>query len=145
MANSGPKQKRVDIKKALGLYRKGHTIVEVAAIMGETRGLIHDRLKSAGYIARPRIKRDQSGSHNASWKGPKALYEALHVRVSAARGKPRKCAMCESGQERRYEWANMTGDYTNIYDYVRLCVGCHHRLDSTITNIKKMRANGFHS
>lgn len=78
---------------------------------------------------RPAAKRDQSGAKNHMWKGDAAGYQALHLRVEASRGKPRKCAMC-ARTSGRFEWANMTGNYADVWDYMRLCQKCHAAYDA---------------
>ena len=79
---------------------------------------------------RSTAKRNQKGAANHSWKGENAGYTALHLRVDAARGKPMRCEWCEDQTNNRYEWANLTGNYTNVWDFVRLCVSCHRTYDS---------------
>lgn len=32
-------------------------------------------------------------------------------------------------ETRVYHWANVTGDYANPEDYIRLCAPCHYRFD----------------
>ena len=58
-----------------------------------------------------------------------AGYQALHLRVESTRGKPKKCAFCQRTSG-RFEWANMTGDYADVWDYIRLCVSCHRAYDA---------------
>lgn len=77
---------------------------------------------------RPKIKRDQKGSKNSSWRGDAATYSALHARVETARGKPSVCEEC-GRTDGRFEWANLTGNYADTSDYKRLCVSCHRHLD----------------
>jgi len=38
---------------------------------------------------------------------------------------------------KKYEWANLTGLYDNIFDYVRLCCSCHKKKDGIIKNITR--------
>jgi hypothetical protein len=80
---------------------------------------------------RPAIKRDQAGANNSSWKGQDATYTAFHLRVQVARGKPSRCSACDC-TEGRFEWANLTGDYADVNDYIRLCTRCHRRFDARI-------------
>jgi hypothetical protein len=58
-------------------------------------------------------------------------YASAHIAVSKARGKPAECVDCGlTGPENGpYEWANLTGDYTNVYDYRRMCRSCHRKFD----------------
>lgn len=68
------------------------------------------------------------GERNPAWRGTDASYQAKHMRVYAARGRPSECESC--GQTTgRMEWA-CVGDYDNVYDYRRMCVPCHRRMDA---------------
>ena len=82
-------------------------------------------------------KRNQAGVNNDSWKGDDAGYKALHYRVSKKRDKPKYCSMCETTTAKRYEWANTTGKYEDVYDYIRVCKSCHSKIDKIINNITK--------
>jgi hypothetical protein len=79
---------------------------------------------------RSSAKRNQRGEANHMWKGDNAGYKALHLRVDSIRGKPMRCEWCNSENNNRYEWANLTGVYTDVYDFVRLCINCHRAYDA---------------
>jgi len=71
------------------------------------------------------------GSTNGMWKGKEASYSAFHHRLTAIRGKPKKCEVCgENNPSKRYEWANLKGDYPDPYDYKRMCTSCHRKFDN---------------
>ena len=123
------------LDKAIKLYETGLTQVEVAQKLGTTQRVIFRLFKNANYKCRVAKKRNQTGEANASWKGVKAGYAALHYRVQKLRGTPSFCSMCETTTAKRFEWANVTGDYSNIYDYIRLCKSCHSKYDNIIINI----------
>jgi hypothetical protein len=118
------------VRLVLELYASGATIREVDAVIG------------AGYKAqriierfvperRPAVPRDQTGERNAAWKGDRAGYAAMHLRVQVVRGKPSWCAGCGADDpDVRYEWANLSGRYEDVDDYVRLCILCHRALDA---------------
>jgi len=125
------------IGEAIRLYESGLTQKEVAEKLNTTQKVIWRAFKNEGYKCRVTKKRNQKGENNDNWKGDNAGYTALHKRVEVIRGKPSECAMCESKTEKRYEWANMTGKYKNVFDYVRLCKSCHHKFDNIINNITK--------
>lgn len=56
--------------------------------------------------------------------------QASHYRLYQARGKARRCVWgCTA---RRYEWANLTGDYENPGDYAEMCTSCHHHYDNAV-------------
>jgi len=54
------------------------------------------------------------------------------------------CQWCETTNG-RFEWANLTGDYTNVNDYDRLCVSCHRYYDAArrrLTGMSTMPPKG---
>ena len=113
------------------LYEQGMTMREVSAEVGASVKVLQVLMPRYGIARRPAIKRNQTGPANHSWRGDDACYAALHLRVATVRGKPSLCAACErTDSKARYEWASLTGNYADIYDYVRLCVPCHRRFDS---------------
>jgi hypothetical protein len=58
-------------------------------------------------------------------------YNTGHVRVTRLRGRPSRCEHCgTTDPSKRYEWANLTGNYADPRDYRRLCVPCHRRYDN---------------
>ena len=92
---------------------------------------VENVMRRYGIQARPAIPRDQAGPRNACWKGDAASYQALHLRVESARGKPKHCTQCDdTDPTTRYEWANLTGNYADVNDYERMCVLCHRRFDA---------------
>lgn len=122
-------------EKAKALYEAGMTQVEVAQELGTTQKVIWRLFKNNAYRCRVAKKRNQYGSNNDSWKGDKAGYSAFHYRVGNVRGKPSFCVMCESKVE--CEWANVSGELQNPYDYIRLCPSCHARFDRKYRNFIK--------
>lgn len=66
------------------------------------------------------------------WKGDKVGYMGLHKRVRKELGTPDTCEYCgKSGLSgRQIHWANKSGEYhTDLDDWIRLCVSCHHKYD----------------
>lgn len=113
------------------LYEAGHTMREVAELVGTTVKVLQRLMPRNGIARRASAKRDQVGERNHMWRGGEAKYQALHLRVEAARGKPNRCACCDTADpSQRYEWANLSGRYEDINDYARLCVPCHRRVDA---------------
>ena len=119
---------------AVKLYETGMTQVEVARELGTTQKVIWGLFNRNGYKCRVAKKRNQTGDKNDSWKGNDAGYKALHYRVSVLRGKPSLCVMCES--EVKCQWANVSGEFENPYDYIRLCASCHSRFDKKVDNLR---------
>lgn len=55
-------------------------------------------------------------------------YRTLHYWVEKQLGKPQCCEICGTQEPRRYEWANLSGEYRKeLTDWRRLCMPCHHR------------------
>ena len=116
------------VDEVCGLYLSGMTVAEVQA--ATPSGYKVQRILERYLPERRRaIKRDQRGPLNPSWRGDEAGYQALHLRVESARGKPSECSQC-GATEGRFEWANLTGNYQDINDFVRLCVPCHRQMDA---------------
>jgi len=67
---------------------------------------------------------------NANWKGNEVGYGALHDWLKLRLGKPRYCETCGTKKAKKYEWANISGEYRrDVTDWRRLCVSCHRKLD----------------
>lgn len=119
------------VNEVRSLYEAGHSMREVAALTGTTVKVLQTLMPRCGISRRKAIPRDQSGERNGMWRGSEAGYQALHLRVEAARGKPQRCACCDTTEpNEKYEWANLSGRYDDINDYARLCIPCHRRLDA---------------
>jgi hypothetical protein len=134
------------VSKVRELYESGLTMRETAAAAGTTVKVLQRLMPRHGIDRRPAIKRDQTGEKNDSWKGDQATYNALHLRVYAARGRPDHCSCCgRSDGGSIYEWANQTGKYTDVNDYEQMCASCHRSLDALrrrLTGRNTMPANG---
>jgi DNA-binding CsgD family transcriptional regulator len=82
-------------------------------------------------MPRRRAVHNRSGLKSWHWKGNRAGYQAKHLRVQKARGKPQRCEMCGTkNPDQKYHWANLTGNYDDVNDYKRMCVPCHKRFDN---------------
>lgn len=69
-------------------------------------------------------------ARKALFKGDKATYSAFHRRVYKVNGKANYCASCGlSDINRKYFWANLTGNYHDIKDYISMCMPCHMKYD----------------
>lgn len=113
------------------------TLAEVGQKIGISKRSVHRVMQAHDIPRRSCAKRNQSGPANPRWKGPSAGYNALHQRVEAARGKPKRCDRCGLGDPKaRYEWANLTGRYDDVADFERMCVRCHRQFDN-----KRIRPN----
>ena len=55
-------------------------------------------------------------------------YRSLHLWVERRLGKRQECWECGTTEDRRYHWANISGEYKReTSDWRRLCVPCHFR------------------
>ncbi|WP_201776406.1 hypothetical protein [Streptacidiphilus carbonis] len=76
--------------------------------------------------------RQLRGEEHYAWKGSDAKYQALHQRVSRARGRADRCEWRPSVgcASRKYEWSHIHGtDTGNVANYRSLCKTCHQRYD----------------
>lgn len=75
------------------------------------------------------------GALNPNWKGDEAGLDAQHRRVVRARGNPQSCSQCGTDDAQKYyHWAfNNQGDRKNVWDYIRMCAGCHRSYDDDFT------------
>lgn len=79
---------------------------------------------------------DMANEKNPNWKGDDVGYTALHDWLYIKLGKPNLCEECGTTKAKKYEWANISGEYKrDISDYKRLCTSCHRLLDG---HAKKM-------
>lgn len=120
-----------------GLYESGMTQQDLATHYGVSQAQVSRVMKALGVKARVPKNLKQAGSDNASWEGNQAGYAALHYRVEKTRGKPKECEVCDTTTAKRYEWANINGNYADTDDYVRMCKSCHATFDGNINNIRK--------
>ena len=118
------------MEKVRGLYLSGMTQKEISAEMMIGFKVVQRVMINHDIPRRPQAKRDQIGQANPLWKGDQAQYQALHLRVATIRGKPQKCEQCGTTEPRRYEWANLTGNYQDVMDYRRMCIPCHRKFDN---------------
>lgn len=103
------------------MYESGQTLTSVGASFGITRQSVTVKLKAAGVVLR---------GHARPAAEPFS-YQFLHARVKAARGAPQTCEECgTSDPSKRYEWASISRNYADVYDYKRLCKRCHIRFDN---------------
>jgi hypothetical protein len=111
-------------------YVAGSSLQELADRYGVSRKAITGVLNRGGVTIRPAIPRNQWGEANANWRGDDASIGKMHRRLDRRFGTPQKCDVCGATDKRRaYDWANITGDYANLTDYVRMCRSCHWKHD----------------
>jgi hypothetical protein len=73
---------------------------------------------------------DTLGDKNINWKGDSVGYYATHDWIARHYGRPQKCENCGTTNAKRFEWANISGEYKrDIKDWKRLCRRCHFEFD----------------
>lgn len=133
----------VDDQIVSKLYLSGLTKAEVSAQLGIGRKVVENSLKRSKTKCRIAAKRNQWGNKNHMWKGDQAGYSSLHKRLHRKFGKENKCYVCgTTDPNKTYDYANLTGNYSDENDYKRMCRSCHWKYDEKILNIKKMRQGG---
>lgn len=73
-----------------------------------------------------------TGGRHPNWRGDNVRYFALHAWVSRHRGKASRCENpdCKSRNPKRFEWANVSGEYNrDLNDFISLCITCHRKRD----------------
>lgn len=69
-------------------------------------------------------KKKQLPNHYSSIPG----YAAVHAWMYRTFGKPRLCEHCGKTDARKFEWANVSGQYVrDRSDWLRLCCSCHKK------------------
>ena len=75
-----------------------------------------------------------SGNKHGNWKGDQASYVAKHEWMVLHFGKPEFCEACGTEEAKRFEWANISGQYLrDREDWLRLCTSCHRKYDNNMT------------
>ena len=138
----GDKYNRLLVVGDSGERKNGNIIWDCICDCGKktkvrTSPLKSGQIKSCGCL-QTEILRDRHREKNPVWKGDMIGYQGAHDRINKERGKPSLCDECgTTDKDKRYEWANLSGDYQNIYDYKRLCDSCHSKLDKIEKNFRQ--------
>lgn len=62
-------------------------------------------------------------------------YSVLHMRIRERYGTPSECENCGTTESKKFEWANLSGEYRiDRDDWARLCCQCHRRYDFGVKN-----------
>lgn len=128
----------IDFQKIVEMYERGMTQTEIANELGTTQKVIYNSFRRNGYKCRKAAKRNQLGKNNNSWVGDNATYATFHKRVESLYGRPIHCEVCGTvDPSKRYEWANVTGDYADVeHGYRRMCCSCHRKFDKSKEGVK---------
>lgn len=72
---------------------------------------------------------EMSGNKHPNWK-EKVSYSYLHGWVAKKYGSLRYCEICRTRNAKKFEWANISGQYDRKRsDWIRVCTYCHMNLD----------------
>ena len=65
-------------------------------------------------------------------------YRSVHYWIESVLGKPMVCTKCQTQVSKRFNWANISGEYKrDITDWIRLCAKCHAIMDKRKTHCRK--------
>jgi hypothetical protein len=112
----------------------GMTQMEIASKYGVSQKVVWRAMRNYDIPCRPQVKRDQKGPNNSSWVGDSANYATAHARVKYARGPAKDHGCCRCGSKDQslcYDWANLTGNYPDPFDYAPMCRKCHRAFDKS--------------
>lgn len=73
------------------------------------------------------------GINSRHWNDNKVGYFGLHDWIRKNLGNSTNCKHCGSADKKRYEWANISGEYKReLNDWIRLCKSCHNKYDVSL-------------
>lgn len=68
---------------------------------------------------------------NPTWRADEVGKSALHQWIERKLGKSKHCVFCGDTSDRKYAWANKSGEYKReVTDWLRLCYPCHMKYDN---------------
>jgi hypothetical protein len=73
---------------------------------------------------------NKKGEENHNFKGNKAGYKAMHLRVAQIRGKASIFVCEDCGINKAADWASINKKYEDVFDYKALCRKCHNKFDN---------------
>ncbi len=132
-------------KEVIELYAAGDSFRDLAERYSVSAWTVRQVLVRHNVQSRERLDWPRKkGPENHRWKSEGACYTSLHHRVWRQRGKPQHCEDCgTTDPSKRYEWANLTGNYADVNDYKRMCRSCHAKYDYS-TGVRIPRGQGKH-
>lgn len=85
--------------------------------------------------------REEKSMH---WKGDSVGYYGIHDWIERQRGKAQICENCNTDDAKRYEWANISGEYRrDLSDWKQLCKKCHNDYDGVNAWQNWKRSKGY--
>lgn len=90
----------------------------------------HTLIINPTWLHNKKVRDKLRGEKNAMWKGEAASYQAKHNWIKRYFGRPSSCEFCLQADCKRFDWANISGEYKRERsDWYRLCAKCHKRFD----------------
>jgi hypothetical protein len=90
---------------------------------------------------RKKLDRRREANHGR-WKPSDLSYAGVHSWIRRELGPATHCSNDDTHESKRYEWANISGDYKrDINDYRPLCKSCHSKYDMSDNYKESMRKN----
>lgn len=136
-----PRNRKMDVlpeSELFCLYAGGWTQSQLAIRYGVGSSTIQRAFEYFGIPSRGRGNGPgANGAFHPNWRGKEISYKNAHKRVFRARGKASFCEVCGKDEPGKYEWANLSGNYHDVWDYQSMCVPCHRKFDSE----RRMNAN----
>lgn len=81
---------------------------------------------------------------NQHWMGDSVGYFGVHDWLTRQYGQPKECEQCLTTTAKRFEWANISGEYKRERsDFKRLCKKCHNDFDEVNAWQNWKRAKGY--
>ncbi len=130
-----------DGKKRIGDFFRGKPIPEERKLKIKLNNakywLGKKRLKETNLKISKKLTGKYKKEDNPRWKGIDVCYKTLHVRVYDKRGMAKSCKVCGlNNPNKKYYWANLTGNYVDINDYKEMCASCHKKYDLRRAKLK---------
>ena len=121
---SNEKRRKKMLGKPSGMLGKHHTEETKIKISQSEKG------RKQSTETKNKIRESLKGEKHFNWHGNNIKYRTLHAWVARWRGKPSICEMCGTTSDKRFEWANKSGEYKrDLSDWLRLCNKCHKKYD----------------
>lgn len=109
----------IPVETLISMYESGLSQRTIADQIGVSQSTVRRSLQKAQ--VKPKL-----GAYRKGHVG----YGASHNRVKRAFGPAAHCTECGTDDPaKKYDWANLTGNYNDPTDYRSMCKSCHRRYD----------------
>lgn len=71
-------------------------------------------------------------------------YSGIHKWIARVAGQPKKCEECGDTSDRKYQWADLSGNLYGKFtkdraNWKRMCIPCHKKFDTQGVNMAKRK------